>query len=143
MRIAVGSDHAGFEMKSQIVDWLRDCDYDVTDFGAHGLESVDYPDYANHVAKAILSGKADSGLLVCGTGIGISIAANRHLGIRAALVTNSTMARLTRLHNNANILALGSRIIGFEVAKDCVEIFLATAYEGGRHERRVAKLCRI
>ena len=140
MRIAVGSDHAGFEMKSQLVDWLRDCDYDVTDFGAHGLESVDYPDYADLVANAVLAGKADRGLLICGTGIGISIAANRHKGIRAALVSNSTMARLTRLHNNANVLALGARITGFEVAKDCVEIFLATAYEGGRHERRVAKL---
>lgn len=140
MRVAVGSDHAGFELKSQLVDWLRDVGHEVSDLGTHGMESVDYPNFANAVAQAVLSGKAERGLIICGTGIGISIAANRHKGIRAALVSNSTMARLTRLHNDANVLALGARITGFEVARDCVETFLVTPYEGGRHDRRVAML---
>lgn len=140
VRIAIGCDHAGFDLKTQLIDWLRDHAYEVMDLGAHGIESVDYPDYADLVARHVLSGKAEFGLLICGTGIGISIAANRHKGVRAALVSNATMARLTRQHNNANVLALGARITGYEVARDALEVFLTTPYEGGRHERRVAKL---
>jgi ribose 5-phosphate isomerase B len=108
--------------------------------GTHGPESVDYPDFADAVAAAVLDGRAGLGVLVCGTGIGISIAANRHPGIRCALVHDVTGARLAREHNDANVLALGARVIGTEVALDCLSAFLRTPFAGGRHERRVRKL---
>lgn len=139
--IAIASDHAGFELKTQIGAWLRDAGYGVIDLGCDGPQSVDYPDFAAAVAGAIADGRAERGVLVCGSGIGISIAANRHPGIRAALVHDVTTARLSREHNDANVVALGARIIGPEIAKDCVDVFLKTGFEGGeRHSRRIAKM---
>jgi ribose 5-phosphate isomerase B len=139
-KIAVASDHAGLELKDALKAVLTAQGHDVLDLGTHGPESVDYPDYGDRMAQAILAGEAETGVLVCGSGIGISIAANRHRGIRAALCHDTTSARLSRLHNDANVLALGARLIGPEVARDCLEIFLSTAFEGGRHAGRVGKL---
>ncbi len=138
--IAVGSDHAGYQLKSKISAWLTDMGYVVTDIGPDGTESVDYPDYGRAVGRAIASGEADRGIIICGSGIGISIAANRVAGARAANCTSGLMARLARQHNDANILALGERLIGEEVARDCLNEFLNTEFEGGRHQRRVEKL---
>ncbi|ALJ35428.1 ribose 5-phosphate isomerase B [Azospirillum brasilense] len=139
--IAIASDHAGYEMKAQIASWLADAGYEVLDLGCNGPESVDYPDFATALAAAINDKRAARGVLICGSGIGISIAANRHPGIRAALVHDVTTARLARQHNDANVVALGARIIGAEIAKDCVDAFLKTDFEGGeRHSRRIAKM---
>ncbi len=138
--IAIASDHAGYGLKSELIEELGSMGYEVLDLGTNSRDSVDYPDFGDAVAKAILDGRADRGVLVCGTGIGISMAANRHPGIRAANCQNDTAARLTRLHNDANVLALGERLVGSEVAKDCLKVFLETDYEGGRHVARVAKL---
>lgn len=139
--IAIASDHAGYEMKAQIASWLAGAGYEVLDLGCNGPESVDYPDFATALASAINGKRAARGVLICGSGIGISIAANRHPGIRAALVHDVTTARLARQHNDANVVALGARIIGAEIAKDCVDAFLATDFEGGeRHSRRIAKM---
>jgi ribose 5-phosphate isomerase B len=139
-KIVIASDHAGFDLKTVLKQSLAEDGYDVLDLGTHGPESVDYPDFAASVAAAIRNGEAERGILICGTGIGISIAANRHPGVRAALCNNSTTARLARQHNDANVLALGARIVGEEIARDCVAAFLATPFEGGRHCRRVDKL---
>ncbi|WP_353859433.1 ribose 5-phosphate isomerase B [Azospirillum formosense] len=139
--IAIASDHAGYEMKAQIASWLAGNGYEVLDLGCNGPESVDYPDFATALAGAINGKRAALGVLICGSGIGISIAANRHPGIRAALVHDVTTARLARQHNDANVVALGARIIGAEIAKDCVDAFLKTDFEGGeRHSRRIAKM---
>lgn len=139
--IAIGSDHAGFDLKAKLAEELRASGYDVLDVGTNdGTSSVDYPDFGKAVAEAVTSGKTDGGVIVCGTGIGISIAANRHPGIRAALCHDVTMARLCREHNDANVLALGARLIGETVAKDCLTAFLSTEFEGERHVRRVEKL---
>lgn len=138
--IAIASDHAGVELKAVLIDELKSAGAPVLDLGTHGPDSVDYPDFADALAQAILAGKAARGVLVCGTGIGISMAANRHKGIRAAHCRDTTDARLARLHNDANVLALGARTTGPEVAKDCLRTFLATPFEGGRHQRRVDKL---
>lgn len=138
--IAVAADHAGVSMKDELASELVSLGFDVLDLGTHGPESVDYPDYANALAETMRAGKVKRGVLVCGSGIGVSIAANRHPGIRAALCHDAVTARLARLHNDANVLVLGARITGLEVAKDCLRIFLNTPFEGGRHARRVAKL---
>jgi len=138
--IAIASDHAGLDLKKQLVDELKAMGQSVVDLGTNGPESVDYPDFGDVLARAIRDGKAARGVLVCGTGIGISIAANRHKGIRAAHCRDTTDARYARLHNDANVLALGARTTGIEVAKDCLRIFLSTEFEGGRHQRRVDKL---
>jgi ribose 5-phosphate isomerase B len=138
--IAVAADHAGVALKSELASELDSLGFDVLDLGTNGPESVDYPDYANALAETMRQGKVKRGVLVCGSGIGVSIAANRHPGIRAALCHDAVTARLARLHNDANVLVLGARTIGLEVAKDCLRIFLNTAFEGGRHARRVAKL---
>lgn len=138
-RIAIASDHAGFELKAALKQSLSG-DREVIDLGTHGPESVDYPDFAAAMASAIKSGEASCGILICGTGIGISIGANRHAGVRAALCHDVTTARLSRQHNDANVLVLGARVIGLDVARDCVSTFLATPFEGGRHSRRVEKL---
>lgn len=137
--IAIASDHAGWPLKQELQDTLAAKGLKVLDLGTSGPESVDYPDFASAMADAITSGRAQRGVLVCGTGIGISMAANRHRGVRAALCHDTTSARLARQHNDANVLALGARMIGAEVAKDCLEVFLDTGYEGGRHDRRLAK----
>jgi ribose 5-phosphate isomerase B len=138
--IAIAADHAGFDLKSMLVEELHKAGLSVLDLGTHSIDSVDYPDFADAVAKAIKAGQAARGVLVCGTGIGISIAANRHKGVRAALCRDSTDARLAREHNDANVLVLGGRTTGIEVARDCLKSFLSTAFAGGRHARRVEKM---
>jgi ribose 5-phosphate isomerase B len=138
--IAIAADHAGFELKAVLVDDLRKAGVKVVDLGTNSTESVDYPDFADAVAKALKAGKAARGVLVCGTGIGISIAANRHKGVRAALCRDATDARLAREHNDANVLVLGGRTTGVEVARDCLKSFLSTPFSGGRHARRVEKM---
>lgn len=138
--IALAADHAGYALKALLVDELRGGGHEVLDLGTHGEASVDYPDYGFAVAQAVTSGRAGRGIAVCGSGIGIAIAANRVTGARAALCTSGLMARMSRTHNDANVLVLGSRIVGVEVARDCVHEFLNTAFEGGRHAGRVAKL---
>lgn len=138
--IAIAADHAGFDLKEVLKSELADLGCEVLDLGTSGPQSVDYPDFATAVARALADGRASRGVLVCGTGIGISIAANRHRHVRAALCHDSSSARLARAHNDANVLALGARLIGPEVAKDCLRTFLSTPFEGGRHAARVAKL---
>src|SRR5689334_2741951 len=138
--VAIAADHAGFQLKSALLPVLAELGLRVLDLGTDSRESVDYPDFADAVAAALEAGRAARGILICGTGIGISIAANRHRFIRAALCHDGLTARLARQHNDANVLVLGGRIIGFETAKDCLANFLNTPFEGGRHARRVAKL---
>jgi ribose 5-phosphate isomerase B len=138
--IAIASDHAGFELKGSVKTELEAMGHRVLDLGTHGPESVDYPVFADALAEALRDGRAGRGVLVCGTGIGISIAANRHRHVRAALCHDSASARLARAHNDANVLALGARLIGVETAKDCVRAFFNTTFEGGRHAHRVARL---
>ena len=137
--VAVAADHGGYDLKCALLLELRALGFDVLDLGTDSRESVDYPDFAEAVARAIEDGSARWGLLLCGTGIGMSMAANRHRGVRAALVHDSLTARLARQHNDANVLVLGSRILGPEVAKDCLKVFFETPFEAGRHARRVAK----
>ncbi|GAB5387380.1 MAG: ribose 5-phosphate isomerase B [Alphaproteobacteria bacterium] len=139
--IVMANDHAAFELKHILKDMLIADGFSVTDLGTEGAGSVDYPDYGHKAAQAVLEGgEGTLGIILCGTGIGISIAANRHAGIRAALCHNTTEAALTRQHNDANILAIGARMLGVEVAKDITRTCLTTAFEGGRHARRVGKL---
>lgn len=139
--IAVASDHAGFDLKEILKRDLQEAGLDVLDLGtSSATQSVDYPDFGAAVADAVASGKARRGVVVCGTGIGISIAANRNPKVRAAVVHDVTSARLTRLHNDANVVAFGQRMIGTEVAREALKVFLDTAFEGGRHAGRVAKL---
>ena len=138
--IAIASDHAGYELKVTLTKELESMGYEILDLGTNGTDSVDYPDFAEALAKAIQDRRAERGVLLCGTGIGIAMAANRHPGIRAAPCHDETSARLTREHNDANVLALGARLVGVEVAKDCLRTFLTTDFAGGRHARRVAKL---
>lgn len=138
--IALASDHAGYALKTQLAAELRAAGHDVRDIGPDNATAVDYPDYGIKLATAVAAGEAALGIAICGSGIGISIAANRNPAVRAALCTSGLMARLARLHNDANILALGSRIIGIDVARDCVAEFLNTDFAGGRHAGRVVKL---
>lgn len=137
--IAIAADHGGFSLKQALITAYADR-YDFLDLGTDSEESCNYADYGHALAAALQDGRAEKGIIICGSGIGISIAANRHKGIRAALCTDVTMARLSRLHNDANVLALGARVIGQQVAFDCVDVFMATAFEGGRHQVRVEKL---
>jgi len=141
--IAIASDHAGFELKNVLKDDLSELGYEVLDLGTHSPESVDYPDFGDALAKTLKEGKAARGVLVCGSGIGISIAANRHREIRAALIHDALGARMCRLHNDANVICFGGRMVGEDVARDCLRIFLETEFEGGRHSRRVGKLSEI
>lgn len=139
--IAFASDHAGFSLKQELIAFLPELGgFEALDLGPDSEASVDYPDYGTKAAEAVTSGKAALAVVICGSGIGISIAANRHKGVRAALCMNSTMARLAREHNDANVLALGARLTGSEIAKDCLRAFLATPFAGGRHAGRVEKL---
>lgn len=138
--IALAADHAGFELKEVLRKDLEEQGRAVLDLGTSGLQSVDYPDFGRRMAEAIRDGRATIGVLVCGTGIGISIAANRFPEVRAAVCHDVTSARLTREHNDANVLALGARLIGPEVARQCLQAFLETKFSGGRHTGRVAKL---
>lgn len=139
-RVVIASDHAGFDLKQILVDELNALGCVAVDLGTDGTASVDYPDFADKLAAAMAAGEAQTGVLVCGTGIGISIEANRHRHIRAGLAHDTTSARLMREHNDANVLALGARLIGVETARDCLKVFLETSFEGGRHQRRVDKL---
>lgn len=138
--IAIASDHAGIELKAQLVEHMRASGHVVVDLGPANGESVDYPDYGYRLAEAIASGAATRGVALCGSGIGISISVNRNPACRCALVSDGLSARLAREHNDANVIAMGARLIGIETAKDCLEQFLATPFAGGRHQRRVDKL---
>jgi ribose 5-phosphate isomerase B len=140
LTVAVGADHGGVALKNRLAASLMEGGHQVLDFGTDGTASVDYPDFAQSVCKAVGGGQAELGILVCGTGIGMSIAANRFSNIRCGLAHDVTTARLSRAHNNANVLALGERVIGQEVALDILGAFLSTPYEGGRHDRRLDKL---
>jgi len=140
MRIALSADHAGFELKDELACWLRADGHDVLDLGTSGSSSVDYPEYGALLAGAIERGEATHGIAICGSGIGIAIAANRNPACRCAQVAEPLSARLARSHNDANAIALGSRLIGPEMAKACVAAFLGTEFEGGRHQRRVDML---
>ena len=139
-RIAIASDHAAIELKAALVAWMREQGHEVSDLGPATAESVDYPDYGYRLASAIADGVADKGVALCGSGIGISIAVNRHPACRCALVSDGLAARLAREHNDANVIAMGARLIGIETAKDCLAMFLATPFGGERHQRRVTKL---
>jgi ribose 5-phosphate isomerase B len=138
--IAVGADHGGYKLKQELAKQLHGMGFDVLDFGTDNFDAVDYPDIAEAVVSALINGKAEHGILVCGSGIGMSIAANRHNGIRAALCNDEKSAELARQHNNANILVLGERLTKLSVAKQCVKKFFLSEFQGGRHARRVKKL---
>lgn len=140
MRIAIASDHAALELKSALAAWLRDIGHEVTDLGPYDGVSVDYPDYGYILAEAIASGGAERGVALCGSGIGISIAVNRHPACRCARVDDPLSARLSREHNDANVIAMGARLIGIEMAKACLEAFLSADFSSGRHSGRVNKL---
>jgi ribose 5-phosphate isomerase B len=143
MKIGIGADHAGFELKNQLGDVLRQSGHEVCDFGTNSAESTDYPDYAIRVAKAVKSGAVERGVLVCGSGAGMSIAANKVRGVRAAVGVDPEQVRLTRAHNDSNVLALGARFIQPMKARELVQAFLETPFDGGRHERRVAKISHL
>lgn len=140
MKIAIGADHGGFNLKKDIVNLLEELGHEYKDFGTHSAESIDYPDVAIPVAEAVADGEFDRGILICGTGIGIGIAANKVKGIRAALVHDSFSAKATRQHNDSNIMTMGERVIGPGLALDLVATWLDTDFEGGRHSNRVDKM---
>lgn len=143
MKIGIGNDHAAVDMKFEIVKYLEKSGYEVVNFGTDTNDSCDYPVYGEKVARAVANGEVDRGILICGTGVGISLAANKVKGIRAAVCSESVTARFSRLHNDANILAFGARIVGVETAKDMVNVWLNTEFEGGRHQRRVDLIMKI
>ena len=140
MKLAIGSDHAGFPLKESLAGWLRETGADFQDVGTHSAASVDYPDIAARVCQLVVEGQAERGILVCGSGIGMSIAANKIHGIRAAQVSEPVSARLSRLHNDANVLTMSGRLIGPEMGKEIVQAWLATEFEGGRHQRRIDQI---
>ncbi len=141
--IAIGSDHGGYELKGEVIAWLKENNYEYMEFGCMDGNSIDYPNVAEEVCAKILDGTAEYAILICGTGIGISMAANKINGIRAALCTDTYMAKYTRLHNNANTLCMGGRVLGVGVALEIVDTFLHTGFEGGRHQRRIDLLTDI
>ena len=143
MKIALGCDHGGWELKNIIEGVLKSLDIEVVDMGTGNEDSVDYPDYGEKVAKAVSHGEVDRGIAVCGTGIGMSIVANKYPGVRAALCHDSFTARMSRLHNDSNVLVLGGRVTGREVAVEMLKQWLATPFEGGRHKRRLDKIDHI
>lgn len=138
--IAIGSDHAGFEYKSKLIEWLTSKGFKVKDFGVDGLQSVDYPDYAHPVAKAVESGESPVGVLLCGSANGVCITANKHQEIRAGLAFDIEVARLIRQHNDANIICIPARFVAYPYAEQMLETYLTTAFEGGRHQNRVKKI---
>lgn len=140
MKIAIGSDHAGFEMKAKVQEWLKAHGYEPVDMGTLSAESVDYPDFARKVAKAVAAGECEQGVLLCGSGVGVSITANKVKGIRAALAFNPEIASLARQHNDANVICLPARFLSNEVMAACLENWFKASFEGGRHERRVKKI---
>lgn len=137
MKIAIGNDHAATELKFVIMNYVKELGHEVVNFGTDGSESCDYPEFGEKVGQAVAAGEADCGILICGTGVGISIAANKVKGVRAAVCSDSTTARLVREHNNANIIAFGARIVGAELAKDIVKAYLEAVFLGGRHQMRI------
>lgn len=143
MKIALGCDHGGYEHKEAIKEFLQEKGFTVTDFGITEIKSVDYPDIALPVAKSVAEGENQMGILVCGTGIGMSLAANKVKGIRAAVCSDHFSAKYTRLHNNSNILCLGGRVIGIGTALELVDLFVTTQFEGGRHQARIDKITNI
>lgn len=143
MKIAIGSDHGGLRLKKEIIKHLEKKNIEVKDYGTYTEDSCDYPDFAEKVGEAVVAKEHDYGILVCGTGIGISISANKIPGVRAALCSDTFSAHATREHNNANILALGERVVGTGLALDIVDAFLGSTFEGGRHENRVNKIMEI
>lgn len=137
MKISIGADHAGFELKNEVVTYLKSLGHEVLDLGTNSLDSTDYPLFASKVAKSVSSKKTDLGVLICGTGVGMSIAANKHMGIRAVVTSEPYSAKASREHNNANVLCFGARVVGLELAKMIVDEFLNAKYLGDRHQRRV------
>ncbi|MGD0285332.1 MAG: ribose 5-phosphate isomerase B [Acidimicrobiales bacterium] len=143
MRVSAGSDHAGFELKGLLIEHLAFLGHEVVDLGTHSPEPVDYPDFGAAVGQSVTSGDTDLGVCVCGTGMGIAIAANKVHGVRAAAVHDVTSARLAREHNNANVICFGARLLGTEVATDALEMFLRSEFGGGRHLRRIEKIAAL
>ncbi len=143
MKYFIGTDHAGFAVKPFVIEYLEKRGIEVEDLGTYSSESVDYPDFAHKVAEAVLANEGTKGILICGSGIGMSLAANKHKGIRAALCHDHYTAKMARLHNDANILCFGERIVGIGVIESMLEAWLETEFEGGRHERRVKKIDNI
>jgi ribose 5-phosphate isomerase B len=143
MTIAIGCDHAGVELKQQIIALLKDLHIECIDYGTDNTESVDYPDFGEKVSEAVSSGKIQKGILICGTGIGMSIVANKFPGVRASLCNELFTAKMSRLHNDANILVLGGRIVGRDLAKEIVKTWVSTPFEGERHRRRLEKISHI
>lgn len=140
MKIAIASDHAGFELKATLTEWLRNQNYNINDFGTDSTDSCDYPDFAYKASLAVSQGECEFGIIICGSGIGMSIVCNKVKGIRAANCCSEEMAFLSRSHNNANVLNLGARLIDFKSAKNITQVFLNTAFDGGRHDVRVKKI---
>ena len=140
MKIAFGADHAGFNLKRELIDWVKGSDHQVLDFGTYSEESVDYPDYAFPAAEAVAAGIADYGIIICGSGVGVSITANKVQGIRAANCFSAEMADTARQHNNANVMTLGARLVSLELAKEIVTAFIEGEFQGGRHMIRVEKI---
>lgn len=143
MKIAIGNDHAAVELKNQIMAYVKELGHEAENYGTDTNASCNYPEYGEKVARAVAEGRADCGILICGTGVGISIAANKVKGIRAAVCSDATTARLVKEHNNANIIAFGARIVGEELAKDIVKAYLTAEFLGGRHAERIAMITEI
>ncbi|MEW6066730.1 MAG: ribose 5-phosphate isomerase B [Nitrospirota bacterium] len=143
MKFAIGCDHAGFELKKEIISVLNNLGIEFIDYGTEGSESVDYPDFGERVSEAVSSGKVDRGILICGTGIGMSIVANKFPGVRASLCNELYTAKMSRLHNDANILVVGGRIVGKDLAKEIVKVWVNTTFDGGRHADRLKKIMHI
>lgn len=143
MKVAIGNDHAATELKFQVKEYLESKGYEVVNYGTDTSDSCNYPEYGEAVGKAVASGEADAGVLICGTGVGISIAANKVKGIRAVVCSEPVTARLSKLHNDSNIVAFGARIVGFETAKAILDAWFETEYEGGRHQKRVDMIAEI
>ncbi len=143
MKIAIGSDHAGFLAKMQVIPYLKELGYEVVDFGTDSTESCDYPDFGFKVAKAVQSGECEKGIVICSTGIGISISANKVKGIRCSLCTNEFTAEMTRRHNDSNVLAMGAKVVSVDEMKKIIKIYFSTPFDGGRHSARVDKIAKI
>ena len=143
MRIALAADHAGYQLKDELAAWLREAGHEITDLGTNGPESVDYPQYGARLAAEVASGRAERGIAVCGSGIGISLAVNREPRCRCARVDDPLSAQLAREHNDANVIAMGGRLIGHDMARACVTAFLGSDFAGGRHQRRVDQLSQL
>ena len=143
MKIGIGNDHSALELKAEIVELLKEKGHEVVDFGTNSTESCDYPIYGEKVGRAVASGEVEKGILICGTGLGISLAANKVPGVRACVCSEPYTARMSRAHNDCNVLAFGARVVGAELAKMIVEVWLDTEFEGGRHQRRVDMIMEI